>query len=168
MDTSMATENKGEIRYIDGDVRMPVGEGNKIIIQCVNSWGLMASGVAKAIYEKWPVVKEKYHDWYNYPNRNKVKFGLGKVQLIQVEENVWVANIVGQHGIVGPSNPKPVRYEALEEGFATVAETAIQLNASIHSPLIAAGLAQGNWDIIEKLIIKQLVHQGLSVKIYQI
>jgi ATP-dependent helicase HepA len=47
----------------------------------------------------------------------------------------------------------PIRYEAVEECLAKVAETAREVKASVHMPRIGCGLAGGEWSRIEPLIL---------------
>jgi len=51
------------IKYVNGDVSEPIGEGRKLIIQCVNNLGIMGAGVARAIMIKWPIVRQRYIAW---------------------------------------------------------------------------------------------------------
>ena len=65
-----------------------------IIVQQVNCRSVMGSGVAKAIYTRWPEVKTEYH---KFCRRSTSPYDLlGKVQLIDVEPGKAVANVFGQ------------------------------------------------------------------------
>lgn len=65
-----------------------------IIVQQVNCRSVMGSGVAKAIYTRWPDVKTEYH---KFCRRSTSPYDLlGKVQLIDVEPGKAVANVFGQ------------------------------------------------------------------------
>ena len=50
------------IEYIKGDIR---DTDCKVIAHGVNCQGVMGSGVAKALYEKWPEVKKSYLKYCN-------------------------------------------------------------------------------------------------------
>jgi hypothetical protein len=39
---------------------------------------------------------------------------LGATRLVQVTPDIWVANMIGQHGMRTGSNGPPVRYEAIQ------------------------------------------------------
>jgi O-acetyl-ADP-ribose deacetylase (regulator of RNase III) len=153
-----------KIKFITGDVTNPISTGMKIIPQCVNDIGAMGSGVAKAIYTKWPIVREEYFKWF----RSQNNWGLGAVQFIQVESDIIIANIIGQRNII--SNLRkgeiPIRYGSIERGLIEVADKAIELNASIHTCRIGCGLAKGNWDIIENIIINNLCNKNIPVTVY--
>jgi hypothetical protein len=89
-----------EITYLSGvDVREPVGDGRKVIGHVVNDLGKMGAGVALALLKKWPAVRSDYIEWHRSNNHNGHPFALGKVQFVSVEEDIAVANIIGQHDI---------------------------------------------------------------------
>lgn len=73
----------------------------------------------------------------------------------------------------GSSIP-PVRYRAIRTALKQVAEAALDEQyrgpykaVSIHCPKFGAGLAGGNWNVIEQLIKEELVEKGLSVTVYE-
>ena len=99
-------------------------------------------------------------------SRATTDFGLGAVQFVPVEPYIWVANLVGQHGLKGSTKLPPIRYDAVEQGLAKVGEKALELGASVHMPRIGCGLAGGTWERIEPLIIKTLCEKGVPVTVY--
>ena len=52
-----------------------------ILIQQVNCQNAMGSGVAKAIYQKWPQVKNEYH---KFSQNKKPEDLLGEIQEIKI------------------------------------------------------------------------------------
>jgi hypothetical protein len=80
------------------------------------------------------------------------KPALGTVQFVEVQEHLWVANMVAQRSTVRPDNPKPIKYLQLAQCMDVVGNHAKEHGAEIHCPLFGAGLAGGNWDFIEELI----------------
>ena len=107
------------------------------------------------------------------------KFALGAVQHVQVEDNLWVANIIGQRGILSNNNHSnnnkkinkkipPIRYDAIRRGLQNVAQRALALGATttVHMPRIGCGLAGGTWDDIEPLIVEELSELGIAVWVY--
>jgi O-acetyl-ADP-ribose deacetylase (regulator of RNase III) len=95
-----------------------------------------------------------------------VPFELGQVQIVQVEETVWIANLIGQHGIKRQGGNPPIRYEAIREGLRGVAAEAIAKNAAVHMPRIGCGLAGGSWEKIESIIRTELTAAGVPVFVY--
>jgi O-acetyl-ADP-ribose deacetylase (regulator of RNase III) len=79
---------------------------------------------------------------------------------------VWVANMIGQHGIRAGSKGVPVRYDAIDTALGKVAGKALELGASVHMPRIGCGLAGGKWSRVEPLITERLVRQGIRVTVY--
>jgi O-acetyl-ADP-ribose deacetylase (regulator of RNase III) len=84
-----------DIQYIKGDATNPLGNDNKIIVHICNDIGAWGKGFVLAILKRWKAPEKEYKDWY----KSKKNFELGEVQLVQVEENLWVANMIGQHKI---------------------------------------------------------------------
>ena len=110
-----------ELKYVEGDVREPIGEGNKLICHIVNDQGCMGSGVARSLYEKWPQVRDRYIHWYDVrvngldsQYKGIFEFTLGYIQLVSVESNIYVANMIAQHMVGQDENGfPPIRYDAL-------------------------------------------------------
>lgn len=151
------------IRYVNGDVRAPIGDGKKFILQCVNDIGKMGAGVALAIMQKWPSVRNEYMIWYK---SNKKNFKLGNIQAVKVEDDIAVINMIGQSDIKNKNGVPPIRYSAIEKCLVKVAELAKKNNASVHAPKFGADLAGGKWEKIEELIIEQLCAKDIEVTVY--
>jgi len=152
-----------KINYIKGDATAPVSENSKIIVHICNDIGGWGKGFVMAISKKWKLPEIKYREWF----RNKIGFELGKVQFVQVENDIWVANLIGQHKINKDENGEaPIRYNAIEEGLKAVASFAIENNLSVHMPRIGCGLAGGTWEVIEPIILKTLSENDLEVTVY--
>lgn len=152
-----------DIEYIKGDATSPQGSENKIIVHVCNDIGGWGKGFVMAISKRWKKPETQYREWF----KSKKEFELGKVQLVQVEEDLWVANLIGQHKINKDENGEaPIRYNAIEEGLKTVSEFAKTNNASIHMPRIGCGLAGGKWEMIEPIILKTLSNKNVEVVVY--
>jgi len=150
-----------EIKYVKGDATNPIGEGRKILIHCCNTIGVMGAGIAKTIRNKWPIVYVEYNKTYISKGLN-----LGETQFIKVNNDLVVANMIGQEGIGFVNGIPPIRYEAIDSCLKRVSETAKKYNASVHAPRICCGLAGGKWETIEKLIVKNLCENDIGVTIY--
>lgn len=88
------------------------------------------------------------------------------MQFVAVAPDLWVANLIGQHGLRSDRNPVPIRYESVRAGLARVAAFAREHGASVHMPRIGAGLAGGRWDQIEAIIQEELADRGIGVTVY--
>lgn len=152
-----------EINYIKGDATKPATGGNKIIVHICNDIGGWGKGFVMAISNRWEEPEKQYRDWFS----KKENFALGQVQFVQVEDSLWIANIIGQHKINKDEegNP-PIRYEAVLSGLDKVGQFALDKKASVHMPRIGCGLAGGSWDKIEPLVQSCLTNKDILVTVY--
>lgn len=151
------------INYLKGDATQPLITGNKIIVHICNDIGGWGKGFVTAISKRWKAPEKQYRAWY----KSKDQFALGEVQFVQVEDDLWVANLIGQHKIYKDEQGlPPIRYEAVAEGLQKVAEFATEHQASVHMPRIGCGLAGGTWDKIEPLILQSLIAKNVDVDVY--
>ncbi|MBC1547508.1 macro domain-containing protein [Listeria sp. FSL L7-1435] len=151
-----------QITYLKGDATNPVAKGNKIIAHICNDVGGWGKGFVLAISRKWKEPEKAYRKWY----KDKNDFELGEVQLIPVTEYISVCNMIGQKGIKTGSKGAPIRYEAVESCLEKLGEMAKEQQASIHMPRIGCGLAGGKWEVIEPIIRKTLIDNGIEVYVY--
>lgn len=153
-----------EIIYLKGDATTPSGQGNKIIAHICNDIGAWGKGFVLAVSKRWSEPEREYKKWY----KDGTKFELGEVQFVQVSEDIYIANIIGQRDIRRGKAGAPIRYEAVDKCLEKVSEKAMELNATIHMPRIGCGLAGGKWEEIEKLIDKNISSKGIDVYVYDI
>ena len=147
----------GRIKYVIGDATCPIGNGRKIICHCSNDsqkWGL---GFVLALSKRWKEPEAMYRE-------TPVKdLKLGNVQIVQVEDDIFVANMIGQHGVsYSPEGQPPIRYNAIRTALTAVNKFAVEIGATIHAPRFGAGLAGGKWSEIEK-IIKEVVTVDVTI-----
>ncbi len=152
------------MNYLKGDATSPQAKGVKIVAHVSNDLGGWGKGFVLAISKRWPAPEREYRAWHR--ERASNNFALGATQFVQCEEYIWVANMIGQHGLKAGSKGPPVRYDAIEKCLGTVADKALELGATVHMPRIGCGLAGGNWDRIEPLILAQLSESDVEVWIY--
>ena len=144
------------IKYRKGNL-LDVTHG--VIAHGVNCQGVMGSGVAKCVRDKYP------HVYYGYRSRCLLTEGkelLGQVQLLsgtysagtQVyppDELLVIANCFTQdrYGI----DKRHVNYEAIAQCFAKLNNRVPNMyDCTLHIPKIGAGLAGGDWNVIEAII----------------
>jgi len=152
------------IKYVKGDATEPQGDGKKIITHICNDIGAWGQGFVMALSRKWREPEAEYREWH----RSRDGFELGKVQFVEVEPDIIVANIIGQHGIIAKDSIPPIRYKALEKGLKKVAKKAGSIDAEIHMPRIGSGLAGGKWKEIEKIIYRTLTKEDIPVTVYDL
>ncbi|MEV5136047.1 macro domain-containing protein [Streptomyces syringium] len=156
-----------ELAYVRGDATSPDGTGPKIIAHVCNDAGGWGKGFVVALSRRWKQPEAAYRQWHR--DRATNDFALGATQLVQVDAGLWVANLIGQHGIRSrTSTTRPVRYEAIDQALTTLAAQATERKASVHMPRIGCGLAGGTWEEIEPLIIHRLIEQGIPVTVYDL
>jgi len=151
------------IEYLKGDATQPKTAGNKFIAHVCNDIGGWGAGFVVALSRRWPEPEAAYREWFRI---QQPTFALGEVQLVQVEDDLWVANMIGQRSIKGRSEGPPIRYEAIEDALEKLALLAQEKSASVHMPRIGCGLAGGKWERIEPLIQKTLCAKDLQVFVY--
>lgn len=152
------------ITYIKGDATQPQAKGKKVIAHVCNDLGGWGKGFVVAISRRWPEPEAAYRAWHR--NRSKNDFGLGAIQVVQVETYIWVANMVAQRGMKTGSNGPPIRYEAVRACLKALAAEARKLEASVHMPRIGCGLAGGRWEEVEPIILDELISHGVEVTVY--
>ncbi|MEM7230761.1 MAG: macro domain-containing protein [Planctomycetota bacterium] len=150
--------------YTTGDATAPVGDGKKIIAHICNDVGGWGKGFVVAISKRWADPENEYRRWF--AERESNDFGLGGVQMVSVEDDLWVANMVAQEGLGKRKGVPPIRYKAVEACLANVAVNADEIGASVHMPRIGCGLAGGKWEEIEAIIERTLLARGLRVVVY--
>jgi len=145
------------IEYRVGDATCdPSVKGVKIIAHGCNDVVAWGRGFVLAISRRW-----KEPERYFRSNR----LDLGGLQLIQVESEVWVANLGIQHGVKSFTNKDPcIKYEALEEALSKLSVEALKLKATVMMPRIGCGLAGGTWDKVGPIVEKTL--EGIQVICY--
>lgn len=151
------------IASVRGNALEPRGIGPKIIAQIVNdktpNWG---AGFARALRTIYPEVQDAFKDWaIDKPSQ----FSLGNVHVTKVSKDLYVVNMIAQHGY-GESTKPRIRYAALMQCLEKLKEIALRESASIHMPRIGTGYAGGNWSYIIELIDEILVIPGINVTIY--
>ena len=154
------------INYITGDVTKPCGNGIKIIVHVVNNIGKWGRGFVLSLSKRWKEPEIQYRQWFN--NKKSVDFLLGSIQLVQVEPDIFVANMIAQYDIYHINDIPPIRYSAIRSCLEKVREFAQQQAASIHAPRFGAGLAGGDWHTIELIINEELIQHGISVTVYDL
>lgn len=157
---------KVQIEYVDGDATYPRGDGNKIIAHICNDTGRWGAGFVEDLSERFPSVEAKYRAWVEETAYGTLP--LGNVQFVSPEEDLWVANMIGQVGRRTLKDVPPIRYHAVEEALETVASRAVDLDASVHMPRIGTGLGGGSWDRIQIIIRETLLLQGVQTLVYDL
>ena len=113
-----------------------------IIAHGVNCQGVMGSGVAKALYTKYPIVKSAYLKMY--------KHSLGNVQIVEVDKGLDVFNCHTQE-FYGYNDSVYASLSAVVSTLTFIAGIAKQKDVNI--PKIGCGLGGLNWDDVESELL---------------
>lgn len=154
------------VTYVKGDATKPQGDGVKIIAHVCNDKGGWGAGFVLALNKISTKPQRMYRDWYS----RKVHYflPLGMTQTVYLSDELYVFNMVAQHGTVSKLNPQPLSYEALEIALERLADLAIEANASVHMPRIGCGLAGGDWNVVESIINRTLTLRDVGVTVYDL
>ncbi len=147
------------IKIIKGDLL----DANAVFIcHQVNCQNVMGAGVAKALYEKWPDIKSEYHKFCAAAS-DPYKL-LGEIQFVPINHgDMAVINIFGQLNYGRHKGVVYTDYNALQKAFN-------EINKSCSGTAVAfpygfgCGLAGGNWETIERLMIEHIT--DCNVKVY--
>lgn len=154
------------ITFTKGDATRPKVDGPKIIVHVCSDVGGWGKGFVMALSKRWKTPEKRYRSWFRGELPDAPTFELGRVQFVNVESDLWVANVIGQKGQRPKAGVPPIRYEAIRSGLAGVRKYAKKKGASVHMPRIGCGLAGGKWEEIEPIIQEELDEYGISVTVY--
>jgi O-acetyl-ADP-ribose deacetylase (regulator of RNase III) len=125
----------------------------------------MGSGVAKALYEKWPDVRNNYLKIFNELNVGPDgEVLLGEVALVRTQGKI-IANCFTQQ-YFGGDGSRYVNYEAVYNCMRLLHHACRQEKVNeVALPKIGCGLAGGDWGIV-KAILESTFPQDFTVKVY--
>lgn len=124
------------------------------IMHGCNAQGVMGSGVAKIIRDKYPIAYEKYAEQAPH-------YILGEVIPVIVEPNLVIVNAITQE-FYGTDRVQ-VDYDAVEQACRAVkhlANSGIIESNDIYFPFIGAGLAGGDKEILLNIFKRQFGVHG--------
>jgi len=134
------------IKYVKGDL---FTTDANIIAHGVNCRGGFGSGIAGIIKVKYPKVRHYYLDKFEEEG-----WKLGDVQFVKLGSgDQYIANCATQDSYL-PRGIQHVNYDAVEIAMKRLRNFAMVDNLTIAIPKIGAGLAGGDWNIIEEIINK--------------
>ena len=137
------------IKYKQGSL-LDVTEG--IIVHGCNCKGVMGSGVAKQIKEKYPVAYAAYVDKYWQSGLQ-----LGSIITVTMEPSqLVIVHAMTQNGF-GKDNRRYVSYTAIMDCMLQVRLLAESTGLEVHMPKIGAGLGGGAWCDIEQILMKTII-----------
>lgn len=136
-----------KIQYIRGDL---FSTDIKHIVHGCNAQGVMGSGVAAIIRNNYVAA---YQEYMNLHRRRGLQ--LGEIQAVSSNGKV-IINAVTQDKFGGPQ--RHANYEAIAVAMEQINDMFYTVpNGRVALPLIGAGLANGDWNVISAIIESELV-----------
>lgn len=145
------------ITYVKGDL---LETPHEIIVHGCNAQGVMGSGVAKAIRDKYPEAFEAYRKECDSENDKEAL--LGRVIPVVVNDHKLVVNAITQMNY-GGGGQCYVSYIAIDIVMQSL--SLLEKNEPICMPKIGAGLGGGDWKKIEQIINDRLGEHDVRVYI---
>jgi O-acetyl-ADP-ribose deacetylase (regulator of RNase III) len=146
------------IRYIDGDL-VRDAEKFDVIGHCCNCFNTMGAGIA-------PQIKHKFPEAYAV-DCETIKGDENKLGTISYTENSTpiVVNLYGQYDYTGRRSGKmDLDYDALRSALKAMKEKFS--GKTFGMPMIGAGLAGGDWNVIEKIIQEEMIGEYVTIVRY--
>lgn len=146
------------ILTIEGNI-LDVNQG--IIVHQTNCSGGFGGGVAGQIARKYPHVRQEYFKLY-YENQKQPNVSLlGTYQSVKATDALTIVNLFGQYEYRSSVKDKRVLtdYVAFERGLRKLNQD-VPKDIPIYLPYgIGCGLANGNWNVVHKIISKVFKHR---------
>ncbi len=139
-----------------------------VIAHQVNCQGVMGSGVAKQIREKWANVYTAYRAEYDlFTDLNKPL--LGNCQLVQVNDHQCVANLFGQDKY-GYDNKRYTSYDGIYDALVSLAFQMEKNNMnSVAFPYhMSSDRGGADWIIISTMITSVFKHTDVQIEIWKL
>lgn len=144
------------VNYVKGDLMKAPEE---VLGHGVNCSGGFGSGVAKLMAEQHPETRRRYMGTYE-----GLGWSLGSVQIVKSGEK-WILNCATQNAYL-PRGVCHADYSAIRMCMETAKEFARISDLKLAIPRIGAGLAGGDWVIIEKILNE--VFNDFDVTVYHL
>ena len=136
-----------------------------VIAHQVNCRGVMGSGVAKQIRNKWPIVFEKYRQKYEVWNESLI----GECQLVQVNDNQHVANLFGQNDY-GNDGKQYTSYDAIYDALTSLAVQMMDNGMeSVAFPFkMSSDRGGADWEVILAMIESVFKNTDITIEIWKL
>lgn len=164
------------LKYKVGDLIQAATDGEVMAIaHCCNCQVNMGSGIAPQIRLAFPWAWEADQETERGDRQKLGTFSLGDPWETGYDEGPLVYNLYGQFGYGKRRyGGRDLNYNALYDALSLMAQDLRRYDKGeneafpVGLPMLGAGLAGGDWDIIEMMIKKTLVAAGFDVTIYKL
>lgn len=132
------------MKHIEGDI-FEIERG--VLVHGCNAKGVMGSGIALAIKNKYPSAFLAYRESFQ---AGELK--LGSITVVRPREGFFIVNGVTQDRYGRENGVVYANYDAIRCVFAQAAQLARKEGLPLVFPLIGCGLAGGDWSKVSKII----------------
>ena len=139
-----------------------------VIAHQVNCQSTMGSGVAKQIRNKWPRVYDSYAT-YCYEYIAGTHELLGECQLVQINDNQYVANLFGQN-YYGTDGKRYTSYDAIYEALTSLRQQMIEDNLkSLAIPFrMSCDRGGADWKVLIAMLYSIFEETDITIEIWSI
>lgn len=146
----------GSLTYVEGDLFQAIDKVDRatVIAHVCNNKGRWGAGFVVSLGKKYPHAREAY-----------IGSNLGDIQMVLVNTNpnIYVCNMIAQ--TLG--GKRPLYYNHLSTCMDSLV-TKMNRKEQIYAPRFGAGLAGGDWRVIEALIYDCWIRAGIDVTIFHL
>ena len=129
------------ISFKTGDVLNETG----VIVHGCNAQGVMGSGIALAVKNRFPAAYEAY--------KHQDTLQLGQIIVVKIDDDKYIINAITQEYFGKDENKRYVSYDAIDIAFKSINQWMLKNSLfDLKFPAIGAGFGNGNWAIIESII----------------
>lgn len=149
-------------------------DNSALILNVCNNMNTFGAGFNKSIANAFPLAKENYH----LLGPSKLKQALGYTQFVTVKtnpkyrNNIVVANMICQTGIISEKNPRPLNYYFLSSCLSKVQNFIKQYNSDnetkiqVYCPKYHQHTLGANWSFIYELLSDTL-KKPIFIQVYE-
>lgn len=131
----------------------------RFIAHGCNAMGVMGSGVALAIKNKWPEAVQTYFD-------SSDTLIMGNIYVGETDDSPAIINAITQRR-AGADGRRYVSYDAVDKSMRLAAQYVKKAGYSeIALPKIGAGLGGGDWSVISAILEKVGEDYNVDFKVY--
>lgn len=146
------------VNYVTGNL-FQVKTG--IIAHGVNCRGAFGSGVAGQIRKLYPFVRRAYLNKYDSEG-----WKLGEVQLVYATDDLTIANCATQYDF--GTDKVQADYGAIGEVFQKLIAYCEEHDLPLALPRIGAGLAGGDWNVINNILQQAAQEKDVDITVYSL
>ena len=133
-----------------------------IIVHQTNCQGVMGSGLAKQVKEKYP---EVFNAYYHYCKTQELKDIFGTALICEANDGKYIANLFGQDKY---GSGLQTDYDMFKKALQEIHDFAKEQKLSVAIPYkIGCGLAGGDWNTVFD-IITEIFFDDVPYEIYKL